>query len=297
MIRFTCPGCETPFSVGDEKAGKAGKCPKCHSQFTIPAEPNAPNDPPPAPPPIPESPPAPPSGSTPVEISPCPGCGSRLSVEASDLGLDIECPNCQTQYKALRAGEAPPPPKKSSDAFQRPSRRNAAEDEEDEVRPSQRSRRKRDEEEDEVRPSRRSMRRDDDDDDEYRRSSKSKVKPGGVTAVAVMLLVGGILACVYMVAALGYIGLIGLGTMGMGLVCCLWPGYYYELVFGIMAIVRASQMLGKHDPKGPPKGLCIMQIICIVNVDWVNCVLGIIGLVMLGQEDVRRWYARRGFRS
>jgi predicted Zn finger-like uncharacterized protein len=295
MIRFTCPGCETPFTVGDEKAGKAGKCPKCQAHFTIPSEPNTSNEPAPAPPPIPQEPPTPPSVSSPVEIAPCPGCGSRLSVEANDLGLDIECPNCQTQYKALRAGEAPAPsPKKTTDTFKRPSKRDPDVDDEEE-RPSQRSRRRREEDEDEVRPSRRSSRRDD-DDDEYRRQPKSKVKPGGVTAVAVMLLVGGILACVYMLGALGYIGLVGLGTMGMGLVCCLWPGYYYEIVFGIMAIVRASQMLGKNDTKGPPKGLCIMQIICIVNIDWVNCVLGIIGLVMLGQEDVRRWYARRGYR-
>jgi hypothetical protein len=76
----------------------------------------------------------------------------------------------------------------------------------------------------------------------------------------------------------------------------LWPGTYYLIVFGILAIIRASQMLGKKDPKGPPKGLCIMQIICIVGLDITNCVLGIVGLVLLNNEDVRRYYARRGWR-
>jgi hypothetical protein len=276
MIRFTCPGCETPFTVGDEKAGKSGKCPKCQSQFSIPTEPNAPNEPP-APPPIPAA-----TESGPVEIAPCPGCGSRLMVEANDLGLDIECPNCKTQYKAQRAGEVAAPPKKTSGSFERPSRR-AAEREDDE----------------DERPSRRSSRRDDDDDDDdyVRRSpSQSKAKPGALTAVAVMLLVGGILSCLVALGLMGYAGLFGIGTMGIGLICCLWPGMYFQLVFGIMAIVRSSQMLGKRDVKGPPKGMCIMQIICIVNGDITNCVLGIVGLVLLGQEDVRRWYARRGFR-
>jgi len=295
MIRFTCPGCETPFKVGDEKAGKPGKCPKCQSQFTIPSEPNAPNESSSGLLPLP-IPAPPPTDNAPVEIAPCPGCGSRLSVEAGDLGLDIECPNCQTQYKALRAGEsAPPPLKKTSDSFQRPSKRVADEDDEEE-RPSQRSSRRRDKEEDEARPSRPSSRRDDDDDD-YRRRSPSKAKPGALTAVSVMLLVGGIISVLVSLGLIGYIGFVGVLSMGMGFICCLWPGMYYQLVFGIMAIVRSSQMLGNRDVKGPPKGLCIMQIICIVNGDVTNCVLGIVGLVLLGQDDVRRWYTRRGFGS
>ncbi len=36
MIQFNCPGCQAPYSVSDEKAGKSGKCPKCQTPFTVP---------------------------------------------------------------------------------------------------------------------------------------------------------------------------------------------------------------------------------------------------------------------
>ncbi len=37
MIQFNCPGCQAPYSVSDEKAGKSGKCRKCQRPFTVPA--------------------------------------------------------------------------------------------------------------------------------------------------------------------------------------------------------------------------------------------------------------------
>src|SRR4051794_16977487 len=47
-------------------------------------------------------------------------------------------------------------------------------------------------------------------------------KPGKVQAMGVMMLVGGILATLGGVLWLMYIGLIGLASLGFGLVCCLW---------------------------------------------------------------------------
>ena len=83
MIRFACPGCDATYSVDDSKGGKAGKCPKCQAQFVIPAA-DAAVGPPPAPEPRrPASPPPADPGA--VEIKPCPKCGARLSVAASDL--------------------------------------------------------------------------------------------------------------------------------------------------------------------------------------------------------------------
>lgn len=177
MIRFACPGCGASYSVDDNKAGKSGKCPKCASQFQIPqagssgGSPDAfPAPPPPPPPPAPLS-----SGGT-VEIDPCPGCQARLSVGASDIGIDVECPYCKTIYRAARSGDRPssPPPSKRVDdePAPRPSKRRSRDDDdrpvrrdEDEDRPSRRK--ARDEDEDE-RPSRRRSRRDEDDDDDDR---------------------------------------------------------------------------------------------------------------------------------
>ena len=171
MIRFACPGCSATFTVTDEKAGKTGKCPKCQTQFTIPfPQPDPEENPPPptsveAPPPMqsveapPPMPPAvePPAAPEPVEILPCPKCTSRLSVLPGDVGLDVECPNCQTVYRAARADAPPPPvinaPKSSALVKYGSGAKNNRDDDDDE---------------DDERPSRRKKkrRRDDDDDDD-----------------------------------------------------------------------------------------------------------------------------------
>ena len=99
MIRFACPGCGAKFTVDDARGGRTGKCPKCQAQFQIPMPEGAPPAPPvtaAAEPPATFPPPPPPDPSAPVEINPCPGCQARLSVAASDLGVDVECPYCKT---------------------------------------------------------------------------------------------------------------------------------------------------------------------------------------------------------
>lgn len=200
MIRFACPGCSSTFSVDDAKAGKSGKCPKCGAAFIIPAAeaaapPPLPAPPPPLPPPdtVPQSSPPPADPNAPVEIDPCPKCQTKLSVAASDLGNDVECPYCKTVFASARAGTRPPAPppapsgRKSNanldfegkpkprrdrdevDDDDRPRRRRRDEDEEEEERPSKRRGSRRDEDDDE-RPSRRGKppvsRRDDDEDDD-----------------------------------------------------------------------------------------------------------------------------------
>ncbi|MGL6097835.1 MAG: hypothetical protein ACRC7O_18795 [Fimbriiglobus sp.] len=189
MIRFACPGCSSVFTVPDEKGGKTGKCPKCQSQFLIPdAEPAAVSPPPPPPRPRPPStaaakapPPAP------VEIAPCPKCQARLSVMASDLGSDIECPHCKAVYTAVRPGAtaaaaAPPPPLKSSSVGaalsgatrSKSESRRSRDDDDNDDRPRSRSRRRDDDdnetEDEDDRPRRRRHR--DDEDDRPRRRTK-----------------------------------------------------------------------------------------------------------------------------
>ena len=181
MIRFACPGCSATFTVTDEKAGKTGKCPKCQTQFTIPFPQSEENPPPPtsveAPPPMqsveapPPIPPAvePPAAPEPVEILPCPKCTSRLSVLPGDVGLDVECPNCQTVYRAARA-DAPPPPvihaPKSSALVQYGSgakKNTDDDDDEEDERPSRRKKKRRRDDDD-----------DDDDDDRPVRRRRSR---------------------------------------------------------------------------------------------------------------------------
>jgi hypothetical protein len=152
MIRFACPGCMASFAVGPEQAGKPGQCPHCQARYVIP----------PAPADAPPSNPLPAVGpDDAVEIRPCPKCQSRLSVLAGDLGSDVECPNCHTVYKAVRATAPPPPPRERSRAGGRLVERGSDRDNTDDER---RSRRDRDRD-DEDRP-RRSSRRDEDDDED-----------------------------------------------------------------------------------------------------------------------------------
>ncbi len=122
-----------------------------------------------------------------------------------------------------------------------------------------------------------------DDDDDYRdRPSRrgrgrSAVRPGKVQAIAIMTLIGGIYAIVH------FLGVAG----SSGGFCCLWPGLYYALVVGIMAIIKGSQLLGEQAPyQAPPKGIAIMMIINIINGDMINCVLGIIVLVFCSDPEV-----------
>jgi hypothetical protein len=172
----------------------------------------------------------------------------------------------------------------------------------DDDRPSVRDRRRRYEDDD--RPSRRDGRRDDDDydqrprqrdgddydrrprrrddDDDYDRPRRSKQAPGQIQAVAIMMLVGGIWAILVF---------LGFAASCIGLV---WPGIWYELVVGILAIIRGANTLGKND-QGPPRTLAILLIVCFVNLDVVAGVLGIVCLVMLNDEQVKAYYRKKGF--
>jgi TM2 domain-containing membrane protein YozV len=183
MIRFACPGCSATFTVADEKAGKTGKCPKCQSQFVIPAaEASAGADaPPPLPPPsapAPSPPPPPADPNEPVEIQPCPKCSTRLSVLPTDVGLDIQCPSCETVFKAMRADAPPPPdtgPKKGSSSLVKLGSGSDKDDDDDDRGSKRKSKRRDDDDDDDDRPSRRrSSRRDDDDDDDDRPSRRRR---------------------------------------------------------------------------------------------------------------------------
>lgn len=183
MIQFSCPSCAAVFSVGDEKAGKTGKCPKCDAKFVIPdAEPGAAPSPPP------------PVADDNVEIKPCPGCQAKLTVARGDIGLDVECPYCKTVYKATKSGGS-----SAVIRTDRPSKRSAPVEDDEDDRPKRR--RRFEDEEDDDRPRKRSRR--DDDDDEYydrpkkrMRRSRRASRSGAVTAVGTLnYILGGLSLC------------------------------------------------------------------------------------------------------
>jgi predicted Zn finger-like uncharacterized protein len=209
----------------------------------------------------------------------CPSCQRTLRVPENLLGQAVKCPSCAHNFTAPENVEDEPQPRPASD---RPSRRPVAPPPEDDY-------------EEEPRPSKRRSRSDDYDDDyddePPRRRRRSSEKPGKVQAIAIMVLIGGILATLYGVGVLAYFGVIGVFTMGVGLLCCLWPGPYYSLVVGIMAIVKGTRLLGeKAHREPPPQGIGIMMIINIINGDMVNLTLGILVLVFLADEEVKDFF-------
>ena len=120
------------------------------------------------------------------------------------------------------------------------------------------------------------------------------IRPGKLQAVAIMTLVGGILATLFSLMWILYGLIVALATMGIGCICLIGP--IYQLVAGILCIIQGSKLLGKNpDPfYAKTKNTAIMQIICIICFDWINMTLGIINLVFLNDEQVKAYIRSRG---
>jgi DNA-directed RNA polymerase subunit RPC12/RpoP len=283
MIRFACPGCQATFSVPDAQAGQPGACDKCGVRFLIPAPlTEAPEAPPPLPSTVPDDPPPSTRPSGEPDVRSCPTCETKITILPEDIGHEVECPACKAIFKITDTSIKP-----------RPGSRSRRDDEDDEdyrddprSRRSSRRRNQRDEEQDDDEDARDSKYRKRsrskyEDDDDYERDERGYIaKPGEVQTIGILLIVGGVLACLSFLAvsALSY---------GM---CCFWPGTYYQLVYGIMAIVRGSQLQQDRAFAHPPNGVCIMGIITIINGDLLNMTLGIIGLCLLGNNNVKRYF-------
>jgi hypothetical protein len=184
----------------------------------------------------------------------CPSCDRGLQLPENLAGQAVQCPTCGHTFTASAngIGEAAPI-YRQEDVQPTPSRRPAP------PPPSY----------------------EDDYVDEPPSRRRRREKPGKVQAVSIMMLVGGIYALLHALAI----------VLGSGFACCIWPGVYYALVMGILAIVTASPLLGDSAHlQAAPRGIAIMQIINIINLDFVNCVMGIISLVFLNEPEARRYF-------
>ncbi|MGL6073248.1 MAG: hypothetical protein ACRC8S_03695 [Fimbriiglobus sp.] len=107
--------------------------------------------------------------------------------------------------------------------------------------------------------------------------------PSNLNAVGGMLLGGGIYAICHFLMV---------GTFSYG-ICCLWPGNWSELVWGIFAIIRGSAIMNRNVGLGPPMTLVVLQILLIFNGDPINTILGIVSLVMLNDSTVKEYFESR----
>jgi hypothetical protein len=207
----------------------------------------------------------------------CPECTKHLQVPDELLGKKVQCPECRFTFTAA-APEEKPAPVKVAEA-QEPSWEKKKKPP---SIPEKKTQKRRDRDDDDD--------WDDDDDvdisrsrNRTRRGRGPDERPGKVQAIGIMSLIGGILAIIVGISS---------GAFSGGL-CCFWPGTYYSIVLGIMAIIRASALLGTNAHlERPPTGIAVMHIINIINGDMINLVLGIIILVFCGDEEVQEYLAK-----
>jgi hypothetical protein len=194
----------------------------------------------------------------------CSGCGRSLHVPEDLLGQEVKCPACHHKFTAPEAPfdgasvpEAVATPEGPAPEVPRRPMLHAGTEPFAEPTPSP------------VRFQ---------DTAEWHGAME---KPQKVQAIGIMMLIGGIIALLTGIAwASSCIGLV-------------IPMTYYSFVLGIMAIVKASKLLGDNARKEyAPQAIGIMQIVNIVSFDVINMVLGIITLVLLSDPEVKAYFRR-----
>ena len=119
-------------------------------------------------------------------------------------------------------------------------------------------------------------------------SPNASEKPGMVSAIAIMILVNGILNILW---GLGTTSGIVLGTLGIGLLCApvtLLPG-----ILGIFEIIYAAKLISSPaQPVLPNQTISILEICCILAGNVLSAVVGILVLVFYNDPIVKTYFAR-----
>lgn len=105
--------------------------------------------------------------------------------------------------------------------------------------------------------------------------------PSKVKAIGAMLIGGGAWAILYSWVIIVF----------SALWCCLSPGIYLAIVWGILAIIKGVHLLGDRWYEHNPRILVILQIVLVINLDIVNLVMGIVGIIFLSDPEIRHAFA------
>ncbi|MEW5827543.1 MAG: hypothetical protein AB1846_01535 [Chloroflexota bacterium] len=116
--------------------------------------------------------------------------------------------------------------------------------------------------------------------------SNNLVRPGAVTAIAIMALVSGIVNVVWGVVAAG-------SVLASIFLVCLVPFAALPTVLGVFEIIYAAKLLyNPPQPVQPSNTIAILEIATILFGNVFSMVAGILTLVFYNDPQVRDYFAR-----
>jgi hypothetical protein len=125
-------------------------------------------------------------------------------------------------------------------------------------------------------------------------NNHSQQKPGVLTAISILILVGGAWAgLIAFTITLSFFAFT-IGTLGVGLLAGPFVAIPI-ILWGAAAVIALINGIKGLTGSGSYSGFLtssIILIICILGCDVVSLVLGIISLILLMQEDVKRYFGR-----
>ena len=116
--------------------------------------------------------------------------------------------------------------------------------------------------------------------------SNNLVRPGTVTAIAIMALVSGIVNVIWGVVAAG-------SVLASIVLVCLVPFAILPTVLGVFEIIYAAKLLyNPPQPIRPSNTIAILEIATILFGNVFSMVVGILALVFYNEPQVKDYFAR-----
>ena len=112
----------------------------------------------------------------------------------------------------------------------------------------------------------------------------STKKPGKVQAIAIMMLVSGVLNIFYGLILTVSVAII---AVGVGLLCL--PLTISPTVLGIIEVIAASKLLNSEPRKIKVQTIAILEIVSIITLDVLSAGVGILNLVFYNDPEVKRY--------
>lgn len=114
--------------------------------------------------------------------------------------------------------------------------------------------------------------------------------PPGIGRMATFSIAGGVIDVIYAIGLIIFALIIGIGTDGLGFVCCVTPAVV--LTIGIMAIMQGAAI--RANPERPiDMRVVVGQIAAIVWCNPITPVLGLLIWQLSKSDDVTAWYKKR----